>query len=337
MRLAAALFAALSLLFAGTAYAQFDVSSFAPPLTIVFSPQYPQPGQTVQLSLGGGTDLSSASVVWKESGTTIAQGATASVVAGALGSETPIEADVTMLDGTTQTAQATLSPTQIDLLVESDSYTPPFYLGRALPGAGTDLIVQALPRFVDTNGSLIQSADLVYTWKEGGQVLGSISGAGKSNVVIPVQHMYATVTITVDVRSRDGTLAGEASVSIPPVQPFVLLYEDHPRFGILYNAPLASATAISDAEMTFSAAPFFAQAANPNDPALSYAWTVNGTAITPSTNDASEVTLNAQNSAGQAEVGLEVTHATNFYLDISGLWQVSLSSSGAANTPFHTQ
>jgi hypothetical protein len=321
-------------------YAQFNPDVFGSNLSIGLSPLYPAPQSLVHLTLNAvGIDLSGSSITWRANGKIIAQGVgydSADVTAGALGSEIDIEADVTAADGSQYSAQAIVAPTQLDLLVGSDSYTPPFYLGRALPSAGTDLIVQALAHFKRTSGALIPDSDITYTWKQDGEVLGSISGRGKSSAVIPILHLYGGNQITVDAISSDGTRSGETTVAVPLSTPILDLYEDHPLYGILYNQALSGSAQIPETEMTFAAVPYFAQARAVNDSNLSYAWSVNDTRISASAGTPQEITINADNSSGQAALSLEVTHATNYYLDATGNWNLTFSSGPTTLDPFQT-
>ena len=321
-------------------YAQFDSPIASTDLTIGLTPQYPRPGEAVQLTAQvRGVDLAGSTFVWRADGTIIAQGvgvSSAPVTAGALGSETAVEMDMETPQGTVRSAQATVAPTEIDLLVNADSYTPPFYRGRALPSIGTNVVAQALTRFVRADGSLIPDSDIIYTWKHGGQVLGALSGRGRSSAVIPVRHLYTNDTVTVDAVSSDLTRSGEVSVFVPSVKSVLDLYEDHPLFGILFNNALRTSASIPETEMAFAAIPYFAQATGPNDAALSYAWRVNDTPVPASVGTPSEITINADNSNGQAQVALEVTHTTNPYMDALGLWNITLSSRGAPQDPFRS-
>jgi hypothetical protein len=330
----AALFIALPV------YAQFDAGVFGTNISIALSPQYPAPLQSVHLTVNAaGIDLAGSTIVWRAGGNVIAQGIgknSADIIAGPLGSETSIGVAVIASDGSQYGAQATIAPTQLDLLGGSDSYTPPFYLGRALPSAGTNLILQALPHFKRSNGALIADSDITYTWKQDGQVLGSISGRGRSAAVIPIVHLYGGNTITVDAQSSDGTRSGETTVNVPLSNPVLDLYEDHPLYGVLYSAALRPSTHIPESEMAFAAIPYFAEARAINDPQLAYDWSVNDTRISPSAGSPQEITINADNSSGQAALSLEVTHATNYYFDATGLWNISFSSGTTAQDPFRT-
>jgi len=328
-----------TIFFALPAYAQFSAGAYGANIAILLSPLYPTPLSNVHLSLEEtGVDLSGSSITWSAGGKVVAQGTgrdSVDLKAGALGSELSVEADVTTQDGTRYSAKAIIAPTQLDLLIDSDSYTPPFYLGRALPSAGVDLIVQALAHFKRLNGSFIPDADITYTWKQSGQVLGSISGRGKSSVIIPIEHLYGGSDITVVAKSSDGSRAGETTLSVPLTKPVLDLYEDHPLYGILYGNALSPVSHITEGEMAFSAVPYFGEARAVNDPALSYDWRVNDTRIPASAGAPQEITINAHDSSGHADVSLEVTHASNYYFDATGEWNIFLASASAAQDPFH--
>jgi len=213
----------------------------------------------------------------------------------------------------------------VELLFDSDSYTPPFYRGRALPSAGTNLHLQAIPRF----GS---PRTLTYTWKRNSVVLGSISGIGKSSVTIPAPDLFGTDTISVDVSSQDNTERGGASVTISSKDPVLVLYEDQPLFGIRLHRALAPQDSVRDVETTFAAIPYFARTQSPNDSHFSYAWTVNGQVIAPNQKTPSEITINAKNSTGRAQISLDLTSSADILMQSHGSWTVTFGSGGSTQT-----
>jgi hypothetical protein len=339
-RLFIALAICIASVFALTAHAQFsNFPGFGSALSITFFPTSPSPGDTLNLTVQSPLiDIPESTILWQAGGKTIAQGKgvdSASVQLGALGSETRIDVTVTTADGDAASTQATIVPTELDVLVDSDSYTPPFYRGRARASAGTNLRLQALPRFKRA-GALLPAPELIYTWRRNDQVLGNISGRGKSAVVIPVEHLFGTDTISVEVRSADGSLAHTASFPVSASEPVLLLYENHPLYGILYHRALTNSAFIPETEMTFAAVPFFVQAGSVHDRALSFDWQVNAASITPGRSNPDEVTINAENSSGIAFIELAITHATNYYLDVKDAWNITFSSQGDSGTDqFH--
>jgi hypothetical protein len=217
----------------------------------------------------------------------------------------------------------------IDILVDSDSYVPPFYRGRALPSAGTNIRLQAIPYFKNADGSSVPTSDIIFTWKQDDRVIGNVSGLGKSSVVLPAALLYGTTNIEVDAESSDDTSFGTAVLSIPSVVPPLILYEDNPLLGITYYRALGSDTTITDTEMTFAVVPYFAQIQSPNDPQLSYVWTVNGSNILPDPKDPSEITLNSKDSSGAATIGLSLSQSDNIFMNPTASWDVTLGTAAS--------
>lgn len=334
---------ALSLLFGSVAYAQTTSFDIPPdPRTIVHivaDPQNPSPGDTVHLSLTGGSflDLADSTVTWSVNGRSVAKGTgitTFDMVMGALGTESDVSVSVVAPDGTESDDSIAIIPTHIDLLMDSDSYTPPFYRGRALPSTGTQLHLQARVYFKHTDGALIPSSSIIYTWSRNGEVIGSVSGVGHSSVTIPAPMLYGTDTISVKAISMDNTLSGTASIKIASVDPVLTLYENHPLFGIIYHQAMSANTFIPDSEMTFAAIPYFAQAQSANDAHLQYAWQVNSAPVAGNDSHVSEITINADNFKGPATINLSITHTTNFLINPSGSWSVSFKSTRQGTNPF---
>lgn len=328
------------LLLATPAYAQYGLHGLGQGITIGMVPAHPGVHETVQLTVRSSIfDISHSVIVWSANGKVIAKGTgadTASIPTGDLGSQTTVTVQLTAPDESSAEASARVIPTQVDLLVDSDSYTPPFYRGKALASAGSNLILQALPHFARPGGSQIPASDLIYTWKRNGQVLGDISGLGKSAVVIPAPVLYGRDVVSVEIASSDGVLAGESSLAIKSLDPMLVLYEDHPLFGILFGSALGASTFIPESEMTFIAVPYFSSVRTPLDSALQYAWRVNGTRLTTDPKKPNEFTLQSGESNTVALIQVELTHAINYFLDAKGSWSVTFSAKGGTQDFFHT-
>ncbi len=337
-RILFAIFAASVL--AAPAHAQLGLLGTSESVSIALSPAHPGPHDAVRLTVQSSlSDVARSSIVWRANGKIIAQGTgvtSATITAGDLGAETTIDVATLAPDGTAAAATAHVIPTEVDLLFDSDSYTPPFYRGRALPSAGTSVVLQAIPHFIRPGGSRLALGDLVYTWKKNDQVLGDLSGRGKSAIVIPAPVLYATDVLSVDVESSDGLLSGESSVAIHAEDPMIVLYENHPIFGVLYGSALSRSASIAESEMTFTAVPYFASVRNPTDRQLQYVWRINGTKIPTDTNKPNELTLKASASSNIAHIELALTHATNFFLDSSGSWNVTFSAAGGGQDLFRS-
>ncbi len=319
------------------AHAQLVLPGSERSLSITFLPTTPNPGDSVKLTVQSSViDIQGGTVLWEANGKKIAQGKgmdSTSLNVGPLGSETDIDVTVVTADGETVSTQATIIPTELDLLVDSDSYTPPFFRGRPLPSAGTNLRLQALPRFKRA-GATVPASELTYTWRRNGEVLGSISGRGKTTAIIPILHLYGVDAISVEARSDDGLLSHVSSLSQKAGAPLLMLYENHPLYGVLFHRALTASTFIPETETTFIAVPYFAQILNPHDPELSFEWHVNTALIPTNRTNPDELTINAENSSGVALVELHVTHTKNYFLDAKGAWNITFSPRESVANPF---
>ncbi len=329
----------LTLAFALPAYAQFDAVG-GPDLTIVMNPAQPSAKQTVHLTAQSTfMDLTQSEISWYVNGSLVAHGlgvTDTTITAGGYGTATNVSVAATGAEGSAS-AQTSIRPAQLDLLWDAASYVPPLYRGRTLPSAGAGIHLQALPRFFRSDGSLVPTSNILFTWKRSGTLMQSISGIGKSSVTVDTSAFGDTDTYSVDAQSSDASFSASASVTVPSIQPVLALYEDHPLFGIMYHKAFGATTNVPDSSASFTAVPYFA----PTDTAaLSFNWTVNGRTVANNPAQPNEITINAGNSNGFASIALALSHATNFFLSANGNWSVQLSSSGAdtssnASNPFH--
>lgn len=316
---------------ASSADAQFFGGREAP-IFLSLSPEHPLPGETVRITADSSfIDLSQSDIEWFADDKSIAQGPgqnNVDIAAGPLGSKTRVSVVARALNGTSASGEAFIRPAKVDLLWESDSYIPPFYRGRALPSAGTFIRANAIVYFEPEGAMQTPEQDIVYTWKRNGSAVPSASGRGKSSAIFPSPTLFGTDTIRVIAATVDGRYEGEARVVISSIEPVLALYKDHPLFGIMYNQALEKSAFVPDAEMTFVAVPYFAEAEWGNDPRLIYSWSVNGAGIPTDESRRSALTVNAEKSSGIAQIALSLTHAVNLFMQSSGRWEVSF---GAAN------
>lgn len=305
-------------------------------IVISMTPENPLPSGFVHLSAASPMiDLAQSDITWYADKKIIAQGAglaEADIAAGPLGSEVDVVVIAQSNDGSTASGEAFVRPTEINLIWESDSYTPPFYRGRALPSAGTKIRAQAIADFKLPNGTLVPESSITYTWRRNGSVIQTASGRERSFAVLPSPTLFGTDTIEVEAVSADGTLSGTASVNIPSVEPVLTLYEDNPLFGIMYSKALAQAATVKDPEVTFAAIPYFAEANSPDDSQLTYNWQVNGQRVPADYTRPSEITINSDKSTGNAGIALSLTRLRNWYMKADGQWNISFPNGGSGTS-----
>lgn len=332
-----AILIALLLLAPVTAHAQQEPKGYAflssPMLIVTTNPAYPAPGQTVEVTVQSPiADLQNSVIRWSIGGTPLAEalGATSiTTTAGALGSEKKLRVTADTGGGIVS-ADASIIPTEVDLLYDANSYVPPFYEGRALPSPSSQVRLHAVARLVRPGGAVIAPSDLVYTWKRNGATLANLSGKGRATAVVPAPALFGADTISVDIATADRSLAGGASVRIPSIEPVLVFYEDSPLFGLRFRNALR-AEGEGGGELTIAAVPYFALAAGPNDPRLEYAWRVNGRVITPDAARPDEITLSSGDGSSAARVDVTVTNTADLSMESRGSLQLTLSA-GASGT-----
>ena len=279
------------------------------------SPQTPGPNQTVTATLSSSaTDINRADISWSVNGVTVSSGKglkTFKFQVGSLGTQTTLEVMLVSSEGTPWTESLTFNPAGVTLLAEAQSYTPPFYRGKAYFSYQGRANITAVPYFIDQNGKQIPPEQLVFKWKEGTQNMTDESGLGKNILNYRGSIPIRAKTISVEVTSLDQRYVANASMDITPVQPKTALYEDNPEYGILYNKALANQLNLNASEITVTAVPYFFNASTPDDSNLKYDWNLNGN---PVSNGRSSIVLhNPGGGGGQAILSLQLSNTIDYF------------------------
>ena len=303
-------------LFLSILYAKSDTAavaqslSFNEPVLIQVSPESPRPGQTVTISLQSyTTDLNRADIQWRIDGKPLRSGigvTHTTIQMGVFGTVARVSIAVKTSEGTSFSKEIVLRPTEVDIVWETKSYTPPWYKGKALAAAGSSVTVSAFARLLASNGQTISPKELVYQWRQDGKTLGNLSGYGKSTITIPGPRFEATV-ISVTVSNYGNTVQGMGGVTIQPETPKVLVYEDNPLLGVRYEAAIQNSFSLTGSETRVSAQPYFFAVSNRNDPALEYQWEVNGEEVA-SGDTPSSLVLRPGSGSGFAKIAVGVQH-----------------------------
>lgn len=240
------------------------------------TPEHPGPYEQVEVRVTSHlTDLNRAELFWYVDNQLVRSGRgvrSHALEVGGLGSVTTVELIVRTIDGKRITKQFTFRPAEVSLLWEAQSYTPPFYKGRALASPQATVKLVAQPEFVLTSGEKLSPDELVYTWKRGNQVLQEESGYGANVAYIQAPKPFGETDITVEVSSLYNTYQAEQTLNIPVVDPRVVIYKKDPLAGINFaNATQGIAESVGS-EVTLFAAPYYFSLDG-----LDQQWYVNGT------------------------------------------------------------
>lgn len=270
--LAAALVSLVALLIPHNTLAQSftDGSAF----TLSVSPQNPAPFSAVTVTpISGALEVTGAVMTISVNGKQIYQGSASptNISVGAAGSVSTIK--VSMREGDTNVSQTlSITPQDVSLIVEPNASSPALYPGKpGVPIGGTVRIV-ALANLRNAKDAVLDPSTLVYNWSvDGGASAGS--GIGKSSLIVSAPLQYRNRTVSLAVRSQDGTLFGGDSVSFGTTDPIVRVYENNALMGIRFERSLAGDQHIAGSEVSLYAAPFGFPLANGN-PTIE--WFLNG-------------------------------------------------------------
>ena len=305
-RLTSLLFFTLFLLGTQTALAQ--VGNTGTELTMVLSPTHPRPGEEVTVSIESyNFDLNRSEVHWFVNDLpvkTSTGGKTFTVKAGRNGEATTVRVLAIAENGNTYSVNTLIRPAEVNLLWQAQSYTPPFYRGKALmPYQGTVMVV-AVPSFARGTSTMAPES-LIYTWKDGDDVIGDSSGKGRSAFAFRGSVPLRTKTISVLVESPDRTMSAVASITVSPVSPRLLFYENHPRYGLLLSKSLENTFTLEEDEVRIDVIPYYFETAGARTSKdMVYDWQMNYTPL-DSSKDPFIVLRRSSDSEGHTSLFLE--------------------------------
>lgn len=311
----------------------------ADPIRVRISPQAPEPGQTVTITVEGiGTFLGDATITWRKDNAVVKSGygeRSYSFVAGPLGKLMRIDLSI---DSPTQgviTRTFNFKPSTINLVWEADTTTPPLYRGKALLSPGSTVKITAFPQVV-SGGSTLSAASLSYQWKRRGEAVLAQSGKGKRSFTYASDQLQGAETISVDVY-LDNALVGQGAVSIPVTNPEIVLYQRDPLRGVLWSEAMPSAVSLNAKEITVQAVPYFFASDSFTNNEVAYEWSLNGKETSGPLSDQGVMTLRQTGEgSGQALLGvaLQNTKGTRLLQSAETLVRMFFGAQSGSNSSF---
>ncbi len=248
----------LLLPFAATAQSLDDLAGSGEPFTVSVSPRYPTPYSQASLSFLSSTlDLANANLIVSVGGKQVYQGSVKAVAIplGKAGSVASVSVTVTSA-GTPYSQSLAIQPQDVSLVAEPNASAPALYPGKPfVPFEGSTRVV-AVANLRDAGGKTISASSLSYTWTVDDTQIASASGIGKEAIIVASPLQYRERSVSVVVRSQNGTLAGGATLSLAPNEPMVRIYRNDPLLGILFDHALSGTFAIQDTEASLYGVPF---------------------------------------------------------------------------------
>jgi len=210
-----------------------------------------------------------------------------------------------LLSGGTWREASAQSTAGAEILIQTDTYTPSFYRGKALPSGENLITAIAYP---DVSGTSLDPAKLHYKWLRDGIAIPGYAGTGKRMVSFETSLANEETLLEVEIANPTGSYRAKKSLYVRDRETKSLVYEDNPVLGVLYNRAVPRNFQLSSTEATFRGVPYFFSALDSRDPRLTYSWQVGGGFAS----DTERLTVRTQGERGVSSIGLAVGHKDRY-------------------------
>ncbi len=282
-------------------------------ISVEISPELPEPGDTIVVDIQSFvTDLNRAQITWTLDGVERVKGVgekSFSFTAGVIGKKHTLVITAVTSDSGVISKTIGISPASVDLIWEStNSYIPTFYKGKALNAHEGEVVVQALPYFVDERGVQVNPKSLIYNWKVNNKPQLAKSGFGRDTFVFAGPTLYRASQITVDVESTQSDFRARRTITLQAQAPKILFYKQNPLYGERLLNPISGGTIDLDQdEIIVRAEPYFFSDIS-DTRQVEYEWKIDGRDVV-TVGDRNILTLRKPNEgAGRSSISLEIKH-----------------------------
>ncbi len=206
-------------------------------------------------------------------------------------------------------------PAGLDILWQAvDSYTPPFYKGKALPTNEGIVKIIALPDF-QVGTKTVTPKNVIYNWKRNFQPVTQASGYGRSSISIKQSFLLDKETIGVTANEPTEGATAKGTLIVKPYNPKIIFYKKDPLLGVDFNNGIDTSTQLSKNDTTVLAIPYFVSPRNVLDPDLEYIWKLNNKEIT-TPRVKNQLVLRGSSEPGIASLELTVESAKKLFLTV---------------------
>lgn len=286
-------------------------------VNISTNPSTPGPNQFVTATIESfAMDLDRATISWYSGGKLIQEAIgkkTFTFKTGSPGSLSNILVFIQIEDKPPLQKTLNIRPATVDLVTEAQSYTPPFYKGKALYSYQGTVKVVALPNFVTENGGTINPKTLVYNWRVDNNSATNASGYGKSYILFNGNIPLKPAVVSVEVTSMDQIYSAEGRITLTPTQPGIVLYEDTPLIGTLYNRALSRNITLRNEEIKLIAVPYFIGTVRQETTGVKYSWRLDGKAVPAGEGKNSLSFRQEKGSVGSANVSIQISNPSKIF------------------------
>ncbi len=196
----------------------------------------------------------------------------------AVGVDMNVVATISLPDGVIE-RKITIKPSVMVLLWQAnDSYVPPFYRGKALPTADSEVKVVAMPELRSESGN-VSAQNMTYYWKNNYTNNVDGSGYGKNYFTYISDYLEDSNTISATASTIDQKYSSNADVKIGTNKPKILFYKNDSKLGTIWQNALTNTHKIQGEEI-IEASPYFISPKELLTPSLVWSWSINDSPIT---------------------------------------------------------
>jgi hypothetical protein len=301
-----------------------DLEGLTEKAEVSMSVSNPQPGQDFVIRVDSySTDLNNATISWYSNNIllTSKKGAVEQKYTGPnTGSSLIIDIIIKTAEGNTIEKTYEISPSLVNLVYESNTYTPPFYEGKAIYTNQSSVKIIALPNIVE-DGIVKKDSELIYTWEVNGSAQQSSSGYGKNSFIYNAGILSKPVTVSVLVESDTSNQVATNELFLSPGSTELIFAYEHPLYGLQYNGNRDIETTNSD--LTIHAIPLFFSIGTRNSSDIDYIWSINGGLLGDS-NNSSVISFQSEEGEGgtmrlslQADSTKKILQSSNNSVNVS--------------------
>ena len=299
-----------SLMFFGvlptTTNAQPNIFSIEPAdITMSFDPETPGTNEQVTVTVSSLiTNLNRLRITWFINGEVIKTGigeTTLDFQTGIQGEVTTIDAYIQVDGQNTVRKWARVSPSDLDIVWQADTYTPPFYRGKALPTPESFIRVIGLPNVRNIGINNLEKS-MVFNWDVNYENKPELSGFGRNPINIRNDFLRLEEVVELEVIHPDGLAEAKSSVTIPIVEPKLIIYSP---LNYLKRANYVNLRNENSSTIKLTVEPFFFSVKRETINTMNINWFINANLVFEETSDRkNELFLNAPTESVASQISV---------------------------------
>lgn len=240
-------------------------------LNVSLSPQFPRVGENLVVTIDSYVEsITTSNIRWEQNGVFLKEGIGLNQISLQVVGDTELFVTITG-ESNVISQRIPIVVSEIDVLWQvSNSYTPPFYKGKALPTEENSVITAV----AIANRS--ERDSLIYRWQKNDSAVSGEGGVGKNSFSFTTSVFDDGNTLRANVSDSSGSLSMSGLNTVSYVSPEVVFYEYDFRLGTLLQKVIKNNHTVSGETISIVAVPFFLSTTNIFDDVISMKWSVRG-------------------------------------------------------------